>query len=758
MVTKTIGSNFARTDDEVLDTTNENYSQGRLVSGSSAVDVIVADTSPATTVLIDQQQITVELDHGSNTVIAPTFQLGTTASKSIVKRSNESLQLGDTGGSGYSLILKFSAALDKWVLLNPASEVTNYANLAQALAGSNAVLDFVTISERISGKGFGGGLYQVVSSDPGFNLINPAKTDSSGNFIKLILNDTSILAEQAGAVGDFDIDASLDANGDDTGVNTGTDDTAAFQECLDFATANLFDAINTRPDATTESKRAGFGGFTVSARGGANYKISSKLIHKSRVSLDLNGGGLIADNSATWETLTGPVVDWITVTGGGTNYTQGTVSVALSGGGFTSAATAIALVAGGSVVAIFVTDEGDGYTSAPAITINDSGSGSGATATSELMTLTEPLVENRADDNSFAAFRGGLLNGSLWCRGIADGYHMYSSKSTSTEAIDVFDSKTASYALLGCDRNTFQDCNGFGGSKYLIYGSYNWEFLLGTTSNENEWYGGAMLGGSRSSVRLGTYSNSWKFANTVRQSVDGETFGHEFVIGAGTTGHALLNTKIEHDGGNPNASIVVVGGGGHDLVFNVAPNTPTVFYKWVQNVGGNDVRVKMIAARTVMDSRIVNPNSANDFSPFLSLQFDGITVNDVPYSTLSDLSSYFDWCRDLDGDDQASTSQFNGWMTKQGLLGTGSLSGPIEAEVNGNAVLGLQTYVKGSSVAGFSASGQGNVVMRDFVSRKGNIFQLQAFANDAAATGGGLVSGDLYEVAASDPRQVAIVI
>jgi hypothetical protein len=718
----------------------------------------VADTNPATTVLTDQQQITIELDHGSNTVISPTFQLGTTASKAIVKRSNESLQLGDTGGTGYSLILKFSAALDKWVLLNPASEVTNYANLVQALAGSNAVLDFVTISERISGKGFGGGLYQVVSADPGFNLINPAKTDSSGNFLKLILNSAEILVEQAGAVGDFDIDASLDANGVDTGVNTGTVDTAAFNECLDFATANLFEAIAGNPTGTNKNLRAGFGGFKVSTRGGANYKIDATLTQKSRVHLDLNGGSLVADNTAVWSTLTGPVVDFITVTNGGSSYTQATVSVVLTGGGFSETATATALVANGAVVKVFLTDDGAGYTSAPTVTINDSGSGTGATGTSELMTLTDPLVSSIADANSFTAFREGVTNGSLWCRAITDGIRMRVGKSLETNNIDVFNSKTSSYALLGCDNNTFYNCNGHSGLKYLVYGSYDWDTTSTISSNENEWIGGSMFGGDRASVRCGTQANNWKFSNTVRQSFDGNTFGHEFVLGGVSTGHSMLNTKIEHDGDNPNASIVVLGGTGHDLTFTAAPNAITVFYKWVQNVGGTDVRIKMIATSTVMDGRIVNPNAANDFSPFQSQPFNGITVYDVPYATIADLSSYFDWCRDLDGLDQGGSSQFNGFITKQGLLGSGMLMGPIEAEVSGNAVLGLQTYVEGDSVAAFSASGQGNVVMRDFSARKGNIVQLQAFANDAAATGGGLVSGDLYEVAASDPRQVAIVI
>lgn len=195
MVTKTIIGNFSRTNDEVLDTTNPNYSQGRLVTGSSAPDVIVADTNPATTVLIDQQQITVELDHSANTVTDPTFQLGSTASKDIVKEDNDPLDFGDTGGVGYSLILKYSSALDKWVLLNPIGKDELYANRAAAVAGSDIVGAFVQTAVFSSTLGNGGAPYEIVSIDPLFPDINPQRPD--GNWLKLV-HEGELYLSQAG--------------------------------------------------------------------------------------------------------------------------------------------------------------------------------------------------------------------------------------------------------------------------------------------------------------------------------------------------------------------------------------------------------------------------------------------------------------------------------------------------------------------------------------------------------------------------------
>jgi len=51
--------------------------------------------------------------------------------------------------------------------------------------------------------------------------------------------------------------------------------------------------------------------------------------------------------------------------------------------------------------------------------------------------------------------------------------------------------------------------------------------------------------------------------------------------------------------------------------------------------------------------------------------------------------------------------------------------------------------------------GSGNA--RDIKVRTATITTLPAYANNAAASGGGLVAGDLYAVTGSDPRQVAVV-
>ena len=60
--------------------------------------------------------------NGSKT---PTFKADETAAKSIVKGNNLSLVEGDIAGAGHWLELQYDAALDKWVLLNPAKGIVS---------------------------------------------------------------------------------------------------------------------------------------------------------------------------------------------------------------------------------------------------------------------------------------------------------------------------------------------------------------------------------------------------------------------------------------------------------------------------------------------------------------------------------------------------------------------------------------------------------------------------------------------------------
>ncbi len=102
----------------------------------------------------------------------------------------------------------------------------------------------------------------------------------------------------------------------------------------------------------------------------------------------------------------------INVTAPGTGYTQGTVSVVISGGTPEQAATAVAIITGGAVTQIVITNKGYGYDSAPTVTINDSGAGANATATAVVGTGLVHRVDVSAGGRDYTSaptvsFTGG---------------------------------------------------------------------------------------------------------------------------------------------------------------------------------------------------------------------------------------------------------------------------------------------------------------------------------------------------------------
>lgn len=98
----------------------------------------------------------------------------------------------------------------------------DYNNLALALASTIGVAgDFVNTAEYNDGSGVGGGSYEIVSANPGNNLINPQKAD--GNFLKL-LHANEIKVSQAGA--------------------DGGDNTAAIQAALNFGLFQVNQDVN----------------------------------------------------------------------------------------------------------------------------------------------------------------------------------------------------------------------------------------------------------------------------------------------------------------------------------------------------------------------------------------------------------------------------------------------------------------------------------------------------------------------------------
>lgn len=95
-------------------------------AASGTVDAITANFVPAIAALSDHLRLIVRAG-GANTSTTPTFTpaSATIAAKTIVKGHNQPLAAGDISGAGFRAELQYDAALDKWVLLNPATGVSS---------------------------------------------------------------------------------------------------------------------------------------------------------------------------------------------------------------------------------------------------------------------------------------------------------------------------------------------------------------------------------------------------------------------------------------------------------------------------------------------------------------------------------------------------------------------------------------------------------------------------------------------------------
>ena len=85
---------------------------------SGTTDGITIDPSPNISSL-DNTRVFFVQSLGLNTLVAPTFQVGTSTQLTLVRDSSTALEVGATGNAGYTMIIKLSDDDSEYILLNP---------------------------------------------------------------------------------------------------------------------------------------------------------------------------------------------------------------------------------------------------------------------------------------------------------------------------------------------------------------------------------------------------------------------------------------------------------------------------------------------------------------------------------------------------------------------------------------------------------------------------------------------------------------
>jgi hypothetical protein len=511
--------------------------------------------------------------------------------------------------------------------------VTDIATLKATAAINGSV---IYVQYYAASGDFGGGTFKGVTGaapgtytslyDDGIYIKPDADTDGSTAYIRDYTGNVDV--RWFGATG---YDTRIEA------IAGGVDSFAKIQAAIDSLPAG--DLLNANID--TSAGPYSFDGGGIVALGGKNYIISDTPQLPPNVIL--SNGYLVADTGATWTDETGLEVDKVTVTAGGTGYTQDTVSVAFSGGGGSGAA-AEAIVQNGAVIAIWMTVDGTGYTSAPTVTISDSGAGAGATATSELIVLGQPMVSWKVYNAEFNPFEAGLDNVTLFGEGVADGARLAGKNPKLNDYVS-YNAKHVGLQLLGVDTAGFGNVTCYSSSKYGVYASYRWGFSTSTTTNEVSFDYLISKFNIDAQIRTSYCNAMFIAAGNLRSSTQG-IVAHLQCPG---TGHNI-NIKTEHKGESGNPAYILAGMG-HKLGITASSVAPSQHYKWVINLGQYNT-VEMHNLSTVMNARVDNVYKVNDISPFMSTRTNGLYCTMVPASSDARLAELNDWCRDMDGNDQ----------------------------------------------------------------------------------------------------------
>lgn len=105
-------------------------------AAAGTVDVITATYSPALTAYTDKRILAFRAT-GANTSTTPTFNANGLGAKTIVKKGNSALVAGDIPAASAVCLIQYDSTLDKFVLMNPASD-NDAQTLAQVLNQGNA--------------------------------------------------------------------------------------------------------------------------------------------------------------------------------------------------------------------------------------------------------------------------------------------------------------------------------------------------------------------------------------------------------------------------------------------------------------------------------------------------------------------------------------------------------------------------------------------------------------------------------------------
>jgi hypothetical protein len=160
---------------------NSIYSQ----DASGTTDVFTIAPTPGV-IDLDGSRVYFVRSLGANTLSSPTFQVGTSAAKSLRRHDVAVMQIGDTGPSGYEMILKLRTNESAYTLLNPYINIDGQF-LVNSINADKLVTSSITTTQM--------GTNSVDTSELVNGAVTDIKIEANAVTTSKILNDNVTYAK-----------------------------------------------------------------------------------------------------------------------------------------------------------------------------------------------------------------------------------------------------------------------------------------------------------------------------------------------------------------------------------------------------------------------------------------------------------------------------------------------------------------------------------------------------------------------------------
>jgi len=384
---------------------------------------------------------------------------------------------------------------------------------------------------------------------------------------------------------------------------------------------------------------------------GANTVLTSSSINLGASGKTVSGAGYTLD-------LNSAFVSGFTIgSSGGSGYTSApTVTIAApAGGGITATATAV--ISGGKVTAINVTNPGSGYTSPPAVTLSGGGFTSAATAGATVPTSPSATLRSTVNVAQLATDSGGRV--TLNANVTTTGSQTYKAALTLGTALTLASTE---------------------GGNISLSGTVNGAFALTLNTSGTTTLGGVVGGTSRLASLTTDAPGATAIGTSAITTTGAQTYNDPLTLTQNTTLSSTSSGAITFNGTIDGAKVLTVSSGGTTTFNGVIGGTTPLSQVITASIGTTVINTASITTSGTGSQSYGNPITLNTSPTFTSADGGNIAFS----STINGA--------------QALTVNTSGETIFSGRVGGTAALSSLTTDAAGTTVLGVSGTVAAPSL------------------------------------------------------------